>query len=535
MIAISRAILAAVFLVAVWIDPDEPARASVIAGWLLSCYLAWTIVLALIAWRSWWWDFRLAAAVHLIDIAVFISAVFVIETGNTDFGSPFIAFAAFLLLGGAMRWRWRGAMLTGLVLAITYGGAGYILLQMGLIFDPYQFGRRVTYILVLSLMIVWLSIDPRFNRISPMPEPAGIPGKRRPQVIAGALAYARHVFDARSVAIALAGSEEPMIDLFRDTDGVFMHQRIAPEDFADAPALPGPVLFDSDNRRRIAWHPSNHYEPATGAFQPPLARAVGATSGLIANFSAACGPGVVLVWTTHDSCTDDLPVVAQLAEEIGRALDREEMAMLAQSIAVSHARSALARDLHDSAAQFIAGTQFRLEAMRRRLREGGDADSEIAAIKAALRSEQAHMREMIDHLRAGIDADRSTDLVTELESLAVELGHHWHVATALRSVQRPLPVPINTAHELRQLVREAVANAVRHGNSDRVELDLDRPRANCLLISIADNGGGLPEDERARRPRSISERVDAMGGQLRVSSESGGLRLEIALPLSTGA
>lgn len=532
MIAICRAILAGVFMLAVWIDPDEPARAIDATLLTLACYFGWTIALAVIAWRSWWWDFRLALAAHAIDLTVFITAVFLTETNDTDFGSPFIAFTAFLLTAGSMRWRWRGAMLTGLVLTVAYGGAGFILLQMGLIFDPYQFGRRVTYILVLSMMFVWLSIDPRFNRIAPMPEPAGIPGKRRPQVLAGALAYARHNFQARSVAIVLTGSEEPWIDLYRDSDGVFMHQRIAPETFAEVPPLPGPTLFDERHRRCIAWHASNRYEPQSGALNLPLAAAVGATTGLVAAFNTAAGAGQVLIWSTADSCIDDLPVVAQLAEEIGRALDREEMAMLAQSIAVSHARSALARDLHDSAAQFIAGTQFRLEAMRRRLREGADADSEIAAIKAALRSEQGHMRAMIEHLRAGIDADRSTDLVAELESLTVELGHHWHVATALRCVQRTLPVPIQTAYELRQLVREAVANAVRHGNSSRVDLDLEQPGPNCLMISIADNGKGLPEHERARRPQSISERVEALGGQLQMVSTTGGLRLEIAVPMA---
>ena len=532
MIAICRAILAGVFLLAVWIDPDEPARAINATLLILSGYLAWTIVLAIIAWRSWWWDFRLALAVHAVDLVVFITAVFVTETGDTDFGSPFIASAAFLLLAGAVRWRWRGAMLTGIVLTLAYAGSGFILLQLGLIYDPYQFGRRATYIVVLSVMIVWLSIDARFNRIAPMPEPAGIPGKRRPQVLAGALAYARHTFQARSVAIVLTGSEEPWIDLFRDTDGVFMHQRIAPDAFAEAAPLTSPTLFDGKHRRHIIWHASNRYEAAAYAPDLPLAAAVGAGAGLVAAFTTAAVSGQVLIWSTSDSCIDDLPVMGQLAEEIGRALDREEMAMLAQSIAVSHARSALARDLHDSAAQFIAGTQFRLEAMRRRLRAGADADSEIAEIKAALRSEQGHMRAMIEHLRAGVDADRSTDLVAELESLAVELGQHWHVATALRCAQRTLAVPIHTAYELRQVVREAVANAVRHGNSSRVDFDLELPRPNCLMISIVDNGKGLPQHDRARRPQSISERVEALGGQLQMVSTTGGLRLEIAVPMA---
>jgi signal transduction histidine kinase len=57
--------------------------------------------------------------------------------------------------------------------------------------------------------------------------------------------------------------------------------------------------------------------------------------------------------------------------------------------------------LHDSVAQFLAGTLFRLEALRRWIREGNDPDTEIVAIKEALRREQAQMRRMIERLRLG--------------------------------------------------------------------------------------------------------------------------------------
>lgn len=531
MIAICRAILAAVFLVAVWIDPDEPAR-NVGAGFaLLTTYLGWTLIAALIAWRSWWWDFRLARLAQIADIGVFITASFFTETNTSDFGSPFIAFAAFLLLTAAVRWRWRGVVATALLLLASYGLAGLAIKTLGLISNPYQFERRMTYMIVLSIMIVWLSIDQQFARLVSLPEPAGISGKRRPQVLAGALAFARDMFNARNAAIAVSRPEEPWIDLYRDIDGVFMHERVGPDGFPGLAVNAGAVLFDRHRRRRIVWHTSDRYEAVTGSLANPLLAALEAREGLLGGFAAASSHGHVVVWDAADTCTDNLPAIAALAQEIGHALDREEMAMLAQSIAVSHARNALARDLHDSAAQFLAGTQFRLEAMRRWIRQGGDPETEITAMKAALRSEQSHMRAMIDRLRHGIDGDRSTDLVAEIEGLLVELGDHWHIAATLRSDRSPLPVPIGTAYELRQVVREAVANAVRHGNCSRMAIDLDQSDHNSLLISIADNGKGLPEASRMLRPQSISERIEALGGTLRIASNAGGVQLDIDLPL----
>jgi signal transduction histidine kinase len=51
-------------------------------------------------------------------------------------------------------------------------------------------------------------------------------------------------------------------------------------------------------------------------------------------------------------------------------------------------RDALARDLHDGVAQFLAGTLFRLEALSRWIREGQDPTAEINDLKSALRRGQ---------------------------------------------------------------------------------------------------------------------------------------------------
>lgn len=142
-------------------------------------------------------------------------------------------------------------------------------------------------------------------------------------------------------------------------------------------------------------------------------------------------------------------------------------------------------------AQFLAGTLFRLEALTRWIREGHDPASEIADLKAALRSEQRDLRATIQRLRRGEDGDRRTDLIDEVETLLSEMGQHWHIAVRLASSVRTLPVSIGLAYEIRQVVREAVANAARHGGCDQVIVALVRDGAR-LKLSIADNGAGVP-------------------------------------------
>jgi signal transduction histidine kinase len=205
------------------------------------------------------------------------------------------------------------------------------------------------------------------------------------------------------------------------------------------------------------------------------------------------------------------------------------MASLARSSAVSDIRNALARDLHDSVAQFLAGTLFRLEALRRWLREGNNPDGEINAMKEALRREQAQLRLMVDRLRRGEEGDRRTDLAEEIETLLEEMGHHWHISTRMDIDARPVPVPMQLAYELRQVVREAVANAARHGQCSHVGISLAREADGQLKLSIGDNGKGFPLEAGAPRPRSISERVEALGGRLNISNAGPGARLEIII------
>jgi signal transduction histidine kinase len=532
----SRAILATVFVVAVWLEPGRTAPAGNPVLVMLLLYLCWSGLLAAVAWRSWWWDFRLARLIHGIDLTVFITAVFLIESGNSHFSSPFVGFTAFLLISGMTRWGKRGVLLTGVALVLSYALAGALIDALGRPLDHYQFGRRLANMVALSVMMRWFGADVRVTQLAPMPEPGGTPGERRDQIVAGALAFLRSTFNARGAAIAVTRSEEPWVDLFRDCDGVFTHERLGPcaltEDFdPDADA----ALFDIARCRRIVAFSNHQLAPVSGPFGHALADACAISDGLLACMASATSHGQVLVWGMTDACIDDLPAIASLSREVGLALDREEMAMLAQSIAVSGVRNALARDLHDSVAQLLAGTLFRLEALRRSVREGRNPDGEIVAMRDALRSEQDHLRSMIDRLRRGIDGDRATDIVGELGALMVEMGQHWHIATTLNSTCQALPVSIGLAHELRQLVREAVANAVRHGQCSRVDLVLEHTTQGLLQISIDDNGKGFPATSHTLRPRSISERIDALGGQLRIASAGSGVRLDIELPLPIAA
>lgn len=529
-LATSRAAMALVFLVALALDPAAPGRNGTAIYFMLAAYLAGAAGMIMIAWRSWWWEFRLAPWVHGIDTLAFVLAVYFSEADKADFNSPFMALTAFLLISATLRWGWFAVAWTSVALVTLNVAIGASLLVSGLPIDPYRYGRRLMYLSVLSIMMVWLSGEQRGPRATPMPRTPGTPGERRNAILVETLTFARVALQARGAAIAVPHGEEPWTELLRDSGYAVIVDRLGPEALEGSFGEPDrAALIDRPRGRRIISRTSSYPLAIPGPVNAPLAAHCGINEAMIVTFETVAGPGQLLIWGIPDMCVDDLPLVETIGRHLSTELDREDLAELAQAASAAALRDALARDLHDSVAQFLAGTLFRLEALSRWIREGHDPTAEINDLKTALRREQGELRAMIQRLRRGEEGDRRTDLVEEMETLLGEMSQHWHIAVRLDAQVRPMPVSIGLAHELRQVLREAVANAARHGHCSEVIVSVCTG-ASGLTLRIGDDGEGFPTDRPPPRPRSISERVEALGGTLSICHNHPGALLEIALP-----
>lgn len=535
LLALSRLMLALIFIAAVWLDPVQPTRSVAATYTLLIAYAAWCGFATVIAFRSWWYDFRLARLMHVIDIAIFTAATYMTESAFKEFSSPFIVFASFILIGASLRWGWRGVLWTALALVLLNFALGLLMHSLHLSIDPYRFSRRQGYTIGLAIMMLWLSTGGDRASAPRLPEPPGLPGLRHDAIMTTILDHARTVLGATGGAIALADGEEPWVEIMIASGSATRALRVGPGPLLTEIEIScRPTLFDGQRHRQLWLDTDGMVIHASERHVWHLATLCEVKEGLAASIGAARGPGQLLLWGIRGISPDDLPLLAQMTRDAEQALDREDVAMLARAREVSNLRNALARDLHDSVAQFLAGTLFRLEALRRWIREGNDPDTEIVAIKEALRREQAQMRRMIERLRLGEKGDRRTDLTEELGTLLEELGHHWAIETRLDAPPGPLLVPMDLAHEIRQITREAVANAVRHGRCRLIGVNLIQDDGTLKMI-VSDDGSGFPADKAHATPRSISERVEALGGMLAIDNSARGVTLRIALPERTGA
>ena len=96
-------------------------------------------------------------------------------------------------------------------------------------------------------------------------------------------------------------------------------------------------------------------------------------------------------------------------------------------------------------------------------------------------------------------------------------------------------VPQELAEHVVAVLAEALSNAARHARATRVEVTL-RALAGRVVLSVADDGVGIPEGGRRSGLRNLAERAERVGGALTLGpadGEGGGTRLVWEAPLGS--
>ncbi|MBS1239878.1 MAG: putative signal transduction histidine kinase, partial [Proteobacteria bacterium] len=330
-------------------------------------------------------------------------------------------------------------------------------------------------------------------------------------------------------ALAWENSEEPGCTLQRAGTLMGGTRHLAPGEL-DVFVDTSPTLFDRERQRMLKLGPNNGMVIERNGSGPALASFLGLTAGLSIPVEGTTGAGQIVLVGIPGLCRDHLAFGQALAREIAHGLDEEEISSLARETAAVRLRGNIARDLHDSVAQSLAGAGYRLASLRQQIRDGKDVLPEIDSISESLHAEQAHIREIIARLRSDAVNPGARNLGTELDRLANALSRHWQVEVRCEDSVEPLVIPAWLVFEIQQLVREGIANAVRHGTAKRVSVKTERI-AGGVSLQIDDDGKGFPGGANARLPQSIAERVEALGGKMDVASRADGTRICITLPL----
>ncbi len=204
---------------------------------------------------------------------------------------------------------------------------------------------------------------------------------------------------------------------------------------------------------------------------------------------------------------------------------RQDRALRSTAIraAATAERRRVAEDLHDGLAQdlaFIASFGGRIAG------ELGDEHPVAIAARRALAVSRGAISELSE-----LNAASSREA---FESIAHESRERFKIAIAVDAQPDAELAPGARKHVAR-IVREAIANAARHGGAETVAVTLRRT-ASGVALRICDDGCGIPDAAVEGLTgglglRSMHDRAAALGGDLTVRQrKAGGTELRLLLP-----
>jgi len=221
---------------------------------------------------------------------------------------------------------------------------------------------------------------------------------------------------------------------------------------------------------------------------------------------------------------------------LGRRL-KEQMMVIRQrlrSSAVLEERNRIARELHDTLEQELAGITMQLDLAVDCFQQApGVAQHALETARSMSRHSMIEARRSVWDLRCQLLEDG--DLISALTHVVEPLVPPGQAKVEVKIQGSPVRLPGPVEMNLLRIAQEAVSNAVKHGRAQQVSIELHyAPTSACLTVT--DDGQGFIANQASPTGHfgllDMRERALSMGSQLKVESEPGrGTRLAIEVPL----
>ena len=210
-----------------------------------------------------------------------------------------------------------------------------------------------------------------------------------------------------------------------------------------------------------------------------------------------------------------------------------------EELTISQERERMARELHDTLAQGLAGLILQLEAVDSHL-ESGNPDRAQAVVQQAMQRARTTLQEArraIQALRpAALEQGNLIDVLgREIDQFSANTG----IRTTFDVGDGPPNVPPEMAQDILRIVQECLSNVARHADANHVLVRLAENREG-LQVVVQDDGVGFDRDDRLEQPgcfgiAGMQERASRLGGTLDVESGEGrGTRIVLSVEREKG-
>ncbi len=237
----------------------------------------------------------------------------------------------------------------------------------------------------------------------------------------------------------------------------------------------------------------------------------------------------VTLYTRQAEARERAQMLASELETANRQLS--EYAAQVEDLTIANERQRMARELHDTLSQGLAGLILQLEAADAHLANNRSekARSIVANAMGQARATLSDARHVINDLRQSSLDDLDSALRLEISRFTDATG-----IPCIFHTDQTLPLPDPVKETVLRSVAEALTNIVHHAQAGNVAVDV-RVKDKNLSVTIQDDGQGF---DASAIPAGhygllgIQERVRLVNGSFEIQSDKDkGTTLKIQIPL----
>ncbi|WP_290794833.1 type IV pili methyl-accepting chemotaxis transducer N-terminal domain-containing protein [Halomonas sp.] len=248
--------------------------------------------------------------------------------------------------------------------------------------------------------------------------------------------------------------------------------------------------------------------------------------------------GTLEVWFQRDKPPNDSVkrLLNALADQLATAVYLQRRIEEQQQATLMNERTIIARELHDSLAQSLSYLKMQVARLERMQARGMPQETQAAVfdeLRTGLDSAYRQLRELLTTFRLKLEGP---GLASALRQTAKEFGERLGIRVALSLDLPPHLLSPNEEIHVLQVVREALANVVKHANAQWAEVTVSF-RVARLYVTIEDDGVGLVRDNSPPMHYGLvimRDRAETLGGELILGNRpGGGTRVSLAFTPQT--
>lgn len=217
-------------------------------------------------------------------------------------------------------------------------------------------------------------------------------------------------------------------------------------------------------------------------------------------------------------------------------------ALHVEELTLASERQRIARELHDTLVQGLAGLTMQLEVANLRLtnQRYQQAQTTIQQAMERTRATLAEARNAIYDLR--LDTERACNLVITVQE---EIEHFTETTgiACTTDIEALSLAPPSLGTHVQRMISEGLTNVARHAQAQHIWVSAlmeSKSTGKDLLVEVRDDGGGFDPEVVATQVGhygliGLRERARLMGGHLEIHSEPGkGTTLQLRIPKEHG-